>query len=316
MEDHLKPTIVMKEWLERKDYEEIRDLQKLCCAADQTTLKLELDYKLDKAEEKNLRSNTNSSSNSNTDASQDQRTSISNEFMYYIQDKLIGYVGIGDFGGGSIEVNGMVHPDFRRKGIFRTLYALVKEEWTRRAVPKMLLLSDSLSASGLGFIRQTGAGYAHSEFEMYLRNPVDRSLSHGRVLLRQATNQDAWEIARQNAIYFNEEESEVEPIMPEEEAKCGMIIYLAEVDSQFIGKVHLESHEGVGGIYGLGVLPEYRSQGYGREILLKSIEKFQENKVGEIMLQVEIKNKNALTLYTSCGFETTSTMEYYEIVKE
>lgn len=298
MVDNFKPTIVMKEWLERKDYEDIQELQTLCCAADQTVLKLDLDYKLSKAE------------------GEKESAGNSNEFMAYAEDKLIGFIGISYFGGDSMEVNGMVHPEYRRKGIFRTLFVLVKEEWAKRPMPKILLLSDSLSASGLGFIRQTGADYAHSEYEMYLRNPRETNLNRERVLLRQASNQDAQEVTRQNAIYFDEEESEAKLVLPEEEAKCGMIIYLAEVEGQVVGKVHLETHEGVGGIYGLGVLPEHRSQGYGREILLKSIEKFRENNIEEIMLQVEIKNQKALTLYTSSGFETTSTMEYYQLVKE
>ena len=86
----------MKEWLERKDYEDIQELQTLCCAADQTILKLDLDYKLSKAE------------------GQKESAGNSNEFMAYAEDKLIGFIGISYFGGDSMEVNGMVHPEYRR----------------------------------------------------------------------------------------------------------------------------------------------------------------------------------------------------------
>jgi ribosomal protein S18 acetylase RimI-like enzyme len=34
------------------------------------------------------------------------------------------------------------------------------------------------------------------------------------------------------------------------------------------------------------------------------------------MLQVAVKNKNALRLYKSCGFEVTSTMDYYRLSKD
>jgi len=39
-----------------------------------------------------------------------------------------------------------------------------------------------------------------------------------------------------------------------------------------------------------------------------SIEKLKEEDLKHIMLQVAVKNKNALNLYKSCGFEETSTM--------
>ena len=101
--------------------------------------------------------------------------------------------------------------------------------------------------------------------------------------------------------------------MPEEEEKRGMTIYLAELDQQVIGKVHLQLTADLGAIYGLGVLPEFRGKGYGRAILLMAIERLQEASAGEIMLQVEAENANALNLYKSCGFKETSTMDYYEL---
>ncbi|WP_052350423.1 GNAT family N-acetyltransferase [Paenibacillus gorillae] len=140
------------------------------------------------------------------------------------------------------------------------------------------------------------------------------------IRLRKATNADAWEIHKQNAIYFGDKLAEVETsdlvegmIQPEEEEKRGLTIYLAEEDEQVIGKVHLQLSPGIGGIYGLGVLPEYRGKGYGRAILLRAIDKLKEANAGDIMLQVAVENGNALRLYQSCGFVETSTMDYYEL---
>jgi ribosomal protein S18 acetylase RimI-like enzyme len=92
-----------------------------------------------------------------------------------------------------------------------------------------------------------------------------------------------------------------------------MTIYLAEIDQNIVGKVHVQLHSGIGGIYGLGVLSEYRGKGYGRSILMMAIEKLKESNASEIMLQVAAENSNALNLYKSCGFMETSTMDYYEI---
>jgi ribosomal protein S18 acetylase RimI-like enzyme len=288
--------IKLKERLDKNDYEDINKLQRLCVEVDKVALKLELDYKLSKAE-----------------GNVDNLKEI-NEFMYYDGDKLVGYVGVCNFGGADLEVNGMVHPEYRRNGVFKSLFSLVKDELKKRKLAKILLLSDRNSISGQEFIKATGASFVNSEYEMFLRNKVKPTIARA-VVLRRATNKDAKEIAMQNSIYFNVEFKEEDIFMPEEEEKCGITIYIAEINNKIIGKVHLEVRDGVGGIYGLGVVPEYRGKGYGRELLTLAIEKLKEKNPKDIMLQVAARNKNALDLYKSCGFEETSTMDYYEITR-
>jgi ribosomal protein S18 acetylase RimI-like enzyme len=181
----------------------------------------------------------------------------------------------------------------------------------------MLLLSDRNSVSGQKFIAEVGAQYKHSEYEMFLKKdaPVATPEQLAGIVFRKATNADAYEIARQNAIYFNEEEeiSSEDMILPEEEERRGMTSYLVEKEGQIIGKVNLQLTSKLGAIFGLGVLPEHRRKGYGRALLLLAIEKLKEARAQEIMLQVAAENSNALNLYKSCGFEGTSTMDYYEL---
>lgn len=291
------PNIKLKEKLVKDDYKDINELKNICLSIDNTTLKLELDYKLSRSEKKS------------------EALNAINEFMYYASNILIGYIGICNFRGGILEINGMVHPEYRRLGVFKRLFSLVKDEWSKREVEKILLLSDHNSISGLEFIKTIGAKHAHSEYEMFLKKDADKNLSVNNVVLRKATNEDAREIAWQNSIYFNEEFKEEQIFMPEEEEKSGMFIYMAEVDNKIVGKVHLSIEDTIGGIYGVGVLPEYRGQGYGREIITGAVEKLKERNLGNVTLQVEAKNSNALNLYKSCGFVETSTMDYYEIEK-
>ncbi|MGP4074301.1 GNAT family N-acetyltransferase [Halobacillus sp. K22] len=290
------PGIVIKGFLEYDDYKSINKLKEYCIAHDNLTLKLELDFKLSHAlcEMKDINQ--------------------ANEFMFYDGRKLIGYIGVCQFGEEALEVNGMVHPDYRRRGVFSRLYALVEDEWCKRSTEVMLLLSDHNSLSGQAFIKYTGAQYDSSEYEMFLTDEPKEKIVTEPVFLRRAMNKDANEIAKQNDLYF-QTESSTELTLPEEEAKRGVDIYLADLEQSCIGKVHLDKQDSTGAIYGLGVLPEYRGKGYGREILLRAIEKLKEMKVHEIKLQVAVKNKNALSLYQSCGFEEASTMDYYKITK-
>ncbi|KKK37431.1 GCN5 family acetyltransferase [Mesobacillus campisalis] len=295
------PCIKLKESIDQEDYAMIRQLQERCIQEDETALKLELDYKLG--------------------AGRDGAGGIKevNEFMYFDGQALIGYIGICRFGG-PWEVNGMVHPDYRRQGVFKKLSELVLEEWKRRNSDSMLLLCDREAEAGQRFIAKKQALYAHSEYEMFLRQdafPQSQNETAG-ITFRKAANADAKEIARQNAIYFNgsrsdaNEEAEIH-VLPEEEEKRGMPCYLAEKDGEIVGKVNLQMTSQLGAIFGLGVVPEHRRNGYGRAILLMAIQKLKEAGAKNVMLQVAAENANALNLYKSCGFETTSTMDYYQI---
>ena len=297
-----RPWIKLKETIDLEDYELINGLQGLCIREGQTALKLELGYKL------------------GVSADNGRATSMQqlNEFMYFDGQLLIGYIGISSFGatGSPLEANGMVHPDYRRRGVFKKLSELVVAEWKQRRSGDMLLLSDRESHSGQAFIKGTGAQYKFSEYEMYYNNenlgPLPKQLCG--IALRKAANTDAHEIAHQNAIYFGKEDGVLKSmILPEEEEKRGMTIYLAEKDQQIIGKVNLHLTSRVGGIYGLGVLPLHRGKGFGRAILHMAVEKLKEANAGEVMLQVATDNSNALNLYKSCGFVETSTMDYYEL---
>ena len=300
----------LKSNLDQIDYELIHTLEIQCAQNDQVTLKLELDYKLSDAQNRAV----------------DTTISDINEFMYFNGEELIGYMGICGFGGITqpLEITGMVHPEYRRQGIFTKLMELVIAECRRRNAEGILALCDKKSISGQGFLKKISAVYKFSEFEMYLNHKSYETLEKQQpsgITFRKAVNADASEISRQNMIYFgddweeeNEDSEDNGILLPEEEEKRGMTIYIAEKEERIIGKVNLQiSDSGTGGIYGLGVLPEFRGKGFGRAILTFGVETLRDAKATEVMLQVAAENGTALNLYKSCGFEETSVMDYFEL---
>lgn len=301
-----QPSILLKHSLSQKDYDAIHTLQALCEKQESIVLKLELDYKL----------------GDGNNIVEIAETNYVNELMYFDGKELIGYLGIASFGGAMapFELTGMVHSSYRRQGVFTKLMELALNECRNRKASSILLLCDKTSASGQEYLRKIKAKYQYSEFEMYLKeeNQNNLQVEFEDIHFKKAMNTDAGEVARQNAIYFGEADEEASNeddwMLPEEEEKKGMTIYLAEKEDTIIGKVHLQLINGLGGIYGVGVLPEFRGKGYGRAVLSKAIRQLQEEKADEIMLQVAAENKTALGLYLSCGFQETSVMDYYEFM--
>ena len=286
--------IVLKEVINKEDFENIKKLEKHCIESDNISFKLELEYKFNHSKPSNGFVNIN-------------------EFMFYNDDLLIGYIGIGDFGGDALEINGMVHPDYRHKGIFTRLYSLVIDEWKKRKQKEILLLSDNKSAAGLQFINKVCDTYDHSEYDMVLNMESIPSQKQKNVTLRKGMLAESAKIAKMDSVFFDMEVKEDDEFIIENIEN--QTTFIAKTNDEEVGKVRLELTDGVGGIYGLGIMPYFRGKGYGRELLLNSVLKLIEMGAEKIVLQVETNNKNALNLYKSCGFIENYRMDYYKLSK-
>lgn len=284
--------IVLKRYINENDYKIINELQELCIKEDKVNLKLELDYKLKlpKNYEKSFKE--------------------TNEYLYYINDKLAAYLGISSFDGNTAEINGMVHPVWRRRGIFTKLCSLAIEESIRRNFNKILLLCDDKSVSAKEFIKTMKVNYAFSEVRMkaFLETIDD---SKKDIKLIKASNEDIEQIKEIDRLSFGIEKANI--ILPEDEEKYNnTITYLIKLKEIIIGKIRVEREEKKAFITGFGITPEFRARGYGRQALSTILNLLNKEDIFWAELDVEVKNKGALKLYTSCGFKEESIMNYYE----
>jgi ribosomal protein S18 acetylase RimI-like enzyme len=291
LQEELNQSICLKQYINKRDYEQINVLQNICQIYENVNLKLELEYKMFQKK------------------SYDKKLQGINEFFYYVDNSLVGYLGIGSFGRGVAELNGMVHPDWRRRGIFKRLYVLAMEECNRRNFDSILLLSDDKSDSGNSFIKSTNAKYSFSEFHMQLTKKGIKG-NTSNISLRKALNSDAENIRRQNSIYFGIEDTRLTE--PETEEKNNRITYMIELNEKPIGKIKVTTEKDSAFISGFGILPEYRRKGYGKEAMIKTLDMIANNEIDDVSLDVASANSKALDLYRFCGFSEVSVMNYYE----
>ena len=109
-----------------------------------------------------------------------------NDFLYYEDGKLAGYLNISSYGTKEKELLGMVHPEHRHKGIFRTLLMAAREECMRRGVQKLILVCEHASRSGLAFAAAIGAHYDFSEHAMMLGDFQERHTVDEEVHVQEA----------------------------------------------------------------------------------------------------------------------------------
>ncbi len=243
----------------------------------------------------------------------ERRSDESNDFLYYVDRQLVGYLGADNFGRKEKELVGMVHPDFRRQGIFTTLFTAAREEFQQRGIEKLILICEHKSLSGKAFLATISAELAYSEHEMWLDTFHERGRRTPGLLMRRADAQDIDTIVTFLATDSGNVE-EVKRWVTELMGKPDTFwFYLATLNGQPLGTVRLDFMEDVTGIYAFEVRLGYRGLGYGREMLEKLIHIAREASPKPVMLDVETNNTNAVGLYLSCGFEIKTTYDYYEL---
>lgn len=284
--------IILKKYIGEKDKEEIEELEESCINEDKVNLKLELDYR--SYINKNFKNNINEI----------------NEFLYYINDKLIGYLGISNFTGNIAEINGMVHPNFRRIGIFTKLFEIALEECRKRNFDEILSLCDDKSYSAIKFIENKNGVYSFSECRMKYQNNYIQE-ANKKISLVKVKNKNIDEINNLNSIFFGGELKEL--ILPEDEEKNNSITYLIKLYEKSIGKIKVTKDLDSAFISGFGIIPEFRGNGYGKVALIETLNNLNKDKINDVELDVEIRNKKALNLYKNCGFKEQSIMNYYSI---
>ncbi|AQR96076.1 GNAT family N-acetyltransferase [Clostridium saccharoperbutylacetonicum] len=286
--------IITKQYLMEKEYKELKELEEIIKSTDNVNLKLELDYKLEL---------------NNVSVCGTERI---NEFLYYEDGVLVSYLGISCFGGNVAELNGMTHPKWRRKGKFKKLFELAKNECINRNFKKILLLTDGISDSGKEFIKAVGGQYDFTEYGMELLKQTSLK-NEITINLRKAEESDNLEIARQDLIYFSDKE-DVENVEEIEEDKIGLEnANIIELNNITIGKINIKYEDNSAFIFGFGILPEFRGKGFGKAALKEALKIIKERNISNVGLDVAAKNKRALNLYKSCGFEEKSIMDYYKI---
>lgn len=244
---------------------------------------------------------------------------LTNDFLFYEDGMLTGYLVLDDHGTTARELTGMVHPDHRRKGIFTALMAAAKEECRGHGVRRLILVCEDSSRSGRAFVATTHAHYEFSEYLMVLGSFREKRLFDDRLLFRQASEKDLEALVSILLDGFNGTVEEVRSSITDcfQEPYCHFYLTTfggaSSGRKEPIGCLKLYEMQDEVGIYGFVVRSAYRRRGYGRQMLEETIRTIQARSQKQIMLEVDTENTNAIGLYRSCGFKETTTYGYYSL---
>lgn len=238
-------------------------------------------------------------------------------FLYYRADQLIGCLLLDRYHSDVKEITGMVHPAFRRQGIFHQLLASAREECLSRGIRRLLFPCETTSESGQAFLRSIGVGREFAEHRMVLQDFRPRFQYDDRLVFREALRDDTNELAVILAADYDDSKERARQSVLRAWERPNQRIYIATYGGEDVGcaepvgTLRVEEMPEEIGIYGFFVRPEYRGRGHGRQLLEEAIATMRESSSKPIMLEVDTNNFTALNLYRSLGFVIERTYEYY-----
>ncbi len=234
-----------------------------------------------------------------------------NDLLFYVDGQLVGFLALFNFNSRESEVSGMVHPNYRRRGIFSTLFHTIVQNARQRSIPMLLLIVEQASSSGQAFVHKLPATHEHSEYKMVLTEPHLPDKLNERLFYRPANQDDLQTLSHITAQAFEIPEEDVTWLNERTFSQPNHSFYVGEVDHVIIGKIDVILTRDTGLIVGFAVLTAYQGQGYGRQILTQTVQEILKSGRKHIWLEVSTVNKHALTLYQSCGFKETGSYDYY-----
>ena len=232
------------------------------------------------------------------------------DFFHYEDGKLLGFLGSYYFGN-KVEICGMVHPEYRRRGIFSKLLKLALEEAEKREGITILLNAPTESQTAKEFLKNIPCSLAMVEYQMKWQKV--ELLDDYTITIRPSISEEDWEAEIQlDVLCFGLDEKEARQYKQKTQDFNTDRRLIIETDGKIAGKMRLSEMNGESWIYGFCVFPELQGKGIGRKALSKVVKMENENGL-TIFLEVEAKNAHALRLYESCGFRSYHSQDYYKV---
>jgi len=243
---------------------------------------------------------------------------VVNDFIWFDERGLVGFLGLYGFRPDQVEMCGMVHPDRRRQRVFSTLFDAAMSELRCRGAPQVLMVVHRGYEAGAAFARSVGGAIEHSEHRMALRREPAPVTFDPLVSVRAARPEDAPFVEACVGAAFGLPS-------PQSAAEEFETLYLERLSADLantrvieyaavpIGTVRVDRDDDAAGIYGFAVLPEFQGRGIGRQVLSALARELPAEGTRNVSLEVSTSNDAALRLYLSCGFDVIGTEDYFSV---
>ena len=214
--------------------------------------------------------------------------------------EVIGYAGVT--ADDDAEACGMVHPDWRRRGVGTALLDELRGATGRLGRKSILVICEQAGHPGLEWMRGIGATLESTEHRMVLRLTSPARVPHPgatRLEMRPASDADRDAIVH----VLGEDYSD----RPGERRLVGV------VGGEVVATLRLTETTQRTMIYGFVIEQRLRGRRLGTRLLAAVIEQLRDEGVADVGLEVDPENTPAARLYERFGFKTVTTYRYMRL---
>ncbi|MFB7159674.1 GNAT family N-acetyltransferase [Lysinibacillus sp. NPDC056232] len=228
---------------------------------------------------------------------------------YDDKDVLVGAASAIDLMGlHTYEWSLVVIPTYRQKGIGTALVDVLQADLEERGAEGQLAVVIDGSPFGHTFIEKKGFTYSFSEATLETK-AESVELKHDIEIIPYTDEQE--ELIAVNSAAFGDLPEESEELIASNTSTNGRKQWVARKDEEIVGIVTTARENEIQWVTALAVHPNCEGQGIGTAML--SFIKDYASKIGAkiVMLDVEIDNRKALSVYEKVGFMKAQQIDYY-----
>lgn len=229
-------------------------------------------------------------------------------------DQLVGMTSAIDLIGlNTYEWSMLVHPMFRKLGVGTQLYELTQKSLkARQSAGELALLMEQESSFNKQFLQSKGYNYSFSEVTLeahaeFTEVPINFTM-------RPFEPTDSKRLVETFMQAFGDTEEEAIDLINFNTTDERLSMWTAERNGEVVGTVTTRKEGNVQLITAFAVHPQFERQGNGTAILQFIKNYAASNGEKLIVLDVELDNIQALSVYEKVGFRKTEQVDYYHFV--
>ncbi|MBN2689280.1 MAG: GNAT family N-acetyltransferase [Gammaproteobacteria bacterium] len=232
------------------------------------------------------------------------------DYFYLVNKQIVAYLASFIFKKGEAEITAMVHPNYRRQGIFKKLLKKARSDLKNENLDKIIFICPHQATVIISYLEKLGAKLDHSELVMKLQTVPDSMMEIPNLNLESAERSELMKLVDLHVKCFPDPVDRTARRFVDGFIQPNRKIYKLILHGDMVGKVHVRWDQDRPFLHDLCITPSEQNKNYGQWMVQKIIKILKDQGYHKIYLEVLADNEPAKRLYEKTGFIVTDHFDY------